>query len=66
MSIFGPKKDKPRKPDSTTEFVKALDAAIAAARSNGVSARYIAGQMESRAEAMHQQWVLSAPLDRAW
>ena len=64
--MFPFNKTKPAAKDSKGDFVKSLDAAIAAARSNGVSARHIAGQMESRAEAMHTQWVMSAPLDKAW
>jgi hypothetical protein len=64
MFGFGTK-EKP-KVNHVAVFEKALDSAIAAARSNGVSARYIAGQMENRAEALHVQFVLSAPLDRAW
>jgi hypothetical protein len=61
--MFGRK--EPKK-DSAGEFSKAIDKAIAEARASGVGIRRIAGQLESRAEAMHQQWVLSAPLDRAW
>jgi hypothetical protein len=61
--MFGRK--EPKK-DSAAEFSTAIDKAIAEARALGVPVRRIAGQLESRAEAMHQQWVLSAPLDRAW
>jgi hypothetical protein len=57
---------KPAKVDSAAEFSKAIDKAIAAARASGVPVRRIAGQLESRAEAMHQQWVMSAPVDHAW
>ena len=64
MAIFGSK--KPAKVDPAGEFSKAIDKAIAEARASGVGIRRIGGQLESRAEAMHQQWVLSAPLDKTW
>jgi hypothetical protein len=64
MSIFG--KKKPAAKDSAGDFSKAIDAAIAAARSSGVGIRFIAGQLEDRAEGLRAIWVNTAPLDSAW
>jgi hypothetical protein len=64
--MFGIGKSKPVKVDSAGDFSQALDAAIAAALSSGVSIRYVASQLENRSEGLRENWVMTAPLDSAW
>ena len=60
MGIFS--KTKPAAKDSKGDFVKALDAAVSAARNSGVDLRFIYSKLEGRAEGLRAAFVMSAPL----
>jgi hypothetical protein len=53
---------KPVAKDSKGDFVKALDAAVSAARNSGVDIRFIYSKLESRAEGLRAAFVMTAPL----
>jgi hypothetical protein len=65
MGIFGPKKEKPRKPTPATEFTTALDAAISAARNSGVDIRFIYSRLENRAEFLRSVFVTTSGLEQS-